>query len=152
MRLETSKTVLTRILGVVCKWHIIIIIIVIIIIMYIYHARINALSAHTIHINLNTIFYTHVEIILLKGEVYSCSWQKSLTHARRSWGGFPEGGWGGGVNKTCDQYVKIIPDQVVCLERSLNGFAISLCSCFSVVIILYTRDPKSDLLICMQWM
>ena len=32
-----------------------------IIIMYIYHAFINALSAHTIHINLNTIFYTHVE-------------------------------------------------------------------------------------------
>ena len=32
-----------------------------IIIMYIYHALINALSAHTIHINLNMIFYTHVE-------------------------------------------------------------------------------------------
>ena len=30
-------------------------------IMYIYHALINALSAHAIHINLNTIFYTHVE-------------------------------------------------------------------------------------------
>ena len=28
--------------------------------MYIYHALINALSAHTIHINLNTMFYTHV--------------------------------------------------------------------------------------------
>ena len=27
--------------------------------MYIYHALINALSAHTIHINLNTVFYTH---------------------------------------------------------------------------------------------
>ena len=37
------------------------IIIIIIIIMYIYHALINALSAHMIHINLNTIFYTHVE-------------------------------------------------------------------------------------------
>ena len=34
---------------------------IIIIIMYIYHALINALSAHTMHINLNTIFYTHVE-------------------------------------------------------------------------------------------
>ena len=33
----------------------------IIIIMYIYHALINALSAHMIHINLNTIFYTHIE-------------------------------------------------------------------------------------------
>ena len=29
--------------------------------MYIYDAPINALSAHIIHINLNTIFYTHVE-------------------------------------------------------------------------------------------
>ena len=27
--------------------------------MYIYHALINALSAHMIHINLNVIFYTH---------------------------------------------------------------------------------------------
>ena len=34
---------------------------VIIIILYIYHALINALSAHMIHINLNRIFYTHVE-------------------------------------------------------------------------------------------
>ena len=33
----------------------------IIIIMYIYHVLINALRAHMIHINLNTIFYTHVE-------------------------------------------------------------------------------------------
>ena len=32
-----------------------------IIIMYIYDALINALSAHMIHINLNMIFYTHVE-------------------------------------------------------------------------------------------
>ena len=29
--------------------------------MYIYHALINALRAHMIHINLNMIFYTHVE-------------------------------------------------------------------------------------------
>ena len=29
--------------------------------MYIYHALINALSAHMIHINLNMTFYTHVE-------------------------------------------------------------------------------------------
>ena len=29
--------------------------------MYIYHALINALSAHMIHINLNMIFYTHVD-------------------------------------------------------------------------------------------
>ena len=32
-----------------------------IIIMYIYHALINTLSVHVIHINLNMIFYTHVE-------------------------------------------------------------------------------------------
>ena len=29
--------------------------------MYIYHALINALSVHMIHINLNIIFSTHVE-------------------------------------------------------------------------------------------
>ena len=29
--------------------------------MYIYHALINALSAHIIHINLNMIFYTHID-------------------------------------------------------------------------------------------
>ena len=34
---------------------------IIIIIMHIYHALINALSAHMIHIKLNMIFYTHVE-------------------------------------------------------------------------------------------
>ena len=33
----------------------------VLIIMYIYHALLNALSAHMIHINLNTIFCTHVE-------------------------------------------------------------------------------------------
>ena len=29
--------------------------------MYIYHALIDSLNAHMIHINLNMIFYTHVE-------------------------------------------------------------------------------------------
>ena len=33
----------------------------VIIIMYIYHALINAQSTHTIRMNLNMIFYTHVE-------------------------------------------------------------------------------------------
>ena len=33
----------------------------IIILMYIYHTLINALNAHMIRINLNMIFYTHVE-------------------------------------------------------------------------------------------
>ena len=37
-----------------------------IIIMYIYHALINALSAHMIHINLNMIFYTYVEHSTIK--------------------------------------------------------------------------------------
>ena len=36
-------------------------IIIIIIIMFIYHALINALNTHMIHINLNMIFYTRVE-------------------------------------------------------------------------------------------
>ena len=39
----------------------VLIIIILIIIMYIYHALINAMSAHMIHINLNMIFYTHVK-------------------------------------------------------------------------------------------
>ena len=34
---------------------------IIIMMMYIYHALIGALSAHRIHFNLNTIFYSHVE-------------------------------------------------------------------------------------------
>ena len=29
--------------------------------MYIYHALINALSAHMVYVNLKRIFYTHVE-------------------------------------------------------------------------------------------
>ena len=34
---------------------------ILIIIMYFYHALINALSAHMIHIHLDMIFYTHVK-------------------------------------------------------------------------------------------
>ena len=40
---------------------ILILMIIIIIIKYIYHALINALSAHMMHINLDMIFYTHVK-------------------------------------------------------------------------------------------
>ena len=40
---------------------IIVIILIILIIIYIYHTLINALSAHMIHSNLNTIICTHVE-------------------------------------------------------------------------------------------
>ena len=29
--------------------------------MYIYHALINTLSTHIMHINLNTVFYIHIE-------------------------------------------------------------------------------------------
>ena len=29
--------------------------------MYIYHALVDVLSAHMIHTNLNTIYYTHIE-------------------------------------------------------------------------------------------
>ena len=36
-------------------------VIIILIMLYIYHALINALSAHMIRINLNMIFYTHLE-------------------------------------------------------------------------------------------
>ena len=36
-------------------------VLIIIIIMYIYHALIDALTAHMIHINKNKIFYTHIE-------------------------------------------------------------------------------------------
>ena len=59
---RTATSTLTQLLnsGKRC-WECGIIIIIIIIIMYIYHALINALSDHLIHINLNMIFYTHVE-------------------------------------------------------------------------------------------
>ena len=40
---------------------VVVVVLPLIIIMYIYHALINALSAHMIHINLNMIFYTHVK-------------------------------------------------------------------------------------------
>ena len=61
----------------------------IIIIMYIYHALINALSAHMIHINLNMIFYTHVEYSPTK-TIYIKSYTKTkCTHTHndcsRNW-------------------------------------------------------------------
>ena len=51
--------------------------------MYIYHALINALSTHMIHVNLNMIFYTHVEhsptkTIYIK---YYTKRKKCATHA-----------------------------------------------------------------------
>ena len=52
---------------------------IIIIIMYIYHALINTLSAHMIHINLNLIFYTHVEHSPTK-TIYIKYYSEKLTH------------------------------------------------------------------------
>ena len=42
----------------------------IMIIIYIYHALIDALSAHVIRINQNTIFYTDVGTVLATNAVY----------------------------------------------------------------------------------
>ena len=49
--------------------------------MYIYHALINALGAHIMHINLNTIFYTHVEDSPSK-RIYIRHYTHTHTHAR----------------------------------------------------------------------
>ena len=57
-----------------------VIIIIIIIIMYIYHALINALRVHMIHINLNMIFYTHVEHSPTK-TIYIKYYTEKQTHA-----------------------------------------------------------------------
>ena len=53
---------------------------IVIIILYIYHALISALSAHRIHINLNMIFYTHVEYILPKQFAISIIRKNKQTH------------------------------------------------------------------------
>ena len=54
-----------------------------IIIMYIYHALINALSAQMIHINLNTIFYTHIEYIPTK-TIYIKYYTKNKTQYKHT--------------------------------------------------------------------
>ena len=43
------------------RQELLLLLITIILIIYTYHALINALNAHLIHINLNIIFYTHEE-------------------------------------------------------------------------------------------
>ena len=48
--------------------------------MYIYHALIKALSAHMLNINLNTIFYTHVEHSPTK-TIYIKYYMETQTHA-----------------------------------------------------------------------
>ena len=47
--------------------------------MYIYHALINALSAHIILINLNAVFYTHVEHSPIK-TIYIRYYMETHTH------------------------------------------------------------------------
>ena len=49
--------------------------------MYIYYALINALSTHVIHINLNMIFYTHVEHSPTK-TIYIKYYTEKQTHTR----------------------------------------------------------------------
>ena len=53
---------------------------IIMIIMYIYHSLINALSAHMIHVNLNMVFYTHVEHSPTK-TIYIKYYVEKQTHA-----------------------------------------------------------------------
>ena len=52
-------------------------IVIIVIINYIYHALISALSAHMIHANLDTIFYTHVEHSLTEA-IYISYYMRTL--------------------------------------------------------------------------
>ena len=48
--------------------------------MYIYHALINVLNAHVIHIDLTTIFYTHVEHSSTKTIYIKCYTETHYTH------------------------------------------------------------------------
>ena len=54
-----------------------------IIIMYMHHTLINALSAHMIHINLNMIFYMHVEHSPTK-TIYIKYYTKTKTHYKHT--------------------------------------------------------------------
>ena len=58
-------------------------IIIIIILMNIYHVLINALSTHMIHINLNTIFYTHIEHSPTK-TIYIRYYMETHTHTHNT--------------------------------------------------------------------
>ena len=52
-----------------------------IILMYIYRVLINALSAYIIHIiNLNVIFYTHVEHSSIKNNLHKVLYRNTHTH------------------------------------------------------------------------
>ena len=48
--------------------------------MYIYHVYINYLSSHIIHINLNMIFYTHVEHSPIKNNLRKVLYVNTHTH------------------------------------------------------------------------
>ena len=61
---------------------IIVILIMLIIILYIYHALINALGVHMIHIKLNLIFCTHLEHSPTKTTHIKCTETHTHTHAR----------------------------------------------------------------------
>ena len=52
--------------------------------MYIYHALINALSAHMIHNNLNMIFYKHVEYSPTK-TIYIKYYKEKETNTRTTY-------------------------------------------------------------------
>ena len=52
--------------------------------MYIYRALINALSAHIIHININMIFYTHVEHSPIKNNLHKVLYGNTHMHTHRS--------------------------------------------------------------------
>ena len=52
----------------------------VIIIMYIYCMLINTLSAHIVHINLNIIFYTHVEHSPIKNNLHKVLYGNTHTH------------------------------------------------------------------------
>ena len=56
----------------------------IIIIMYIYHALINALSTHMMHINLNITFYTYVEHSPTKTNYIKYYTENTPTHPPRN--------------------------------------------------------------------
>ena len=58
----------------------VLIIIIIIIMVYIYHALINALNAHILHINLNTIFYTEIEDSPNRNNLHKALYAGTHTH------------------------------------------------------------------------
>ena len=52
--------------------------------MYVYRALINALSAHGIHVNLNMIYYTHVEHSPVKSNLHKVLYGNTHTHTAKN--------------------------------------------------------------------